>query len=124
MAIATEPKDKIQHVDEALVQIKGLKTELSKHLKAAREQREQYPRCEPYAITEKSISQIYDHFQTVRDRGERIDYNTVTTAMTRIDDLLEKLHAPVQFRRTDILGDLSDILDTLETTIKVKARKS
>jgi hypothetical protein len=123
MEHGTATTEIVQRVDDALAQIKGLKNELNKHLSAVQNQRERHPHAEPYIITERNLNQLYEHFQVIRGYGERIDYNIFTNAMAKVDDLIEKLHTPVQFRRADILGDLHEILDGLEQTIKTKGKK-
>lgn len=104
-------------------QIDDLKRELNLHLYAVREQRNKHPNCTPYVISEKSLNKLYDHFQLVRELGERIDFNRFSEAMVRIEELLKKLRTPVQFRRTDILNDLNDIVNELEMTVKKRAPK-
>lgn len=124
MEHAAATKEIVQRVDDTLAQIKGLKNELNKHLYAVREQRERHPHCEPYTISDRNLNQLNDHFQAIREHGERLDYNTFTNAMGKIDELIQKLRTPVQFRRADILNDLHEILDGLEQTVKVKGKKS
>jgi flagellar biosynthesis/type III secretory pathway chaperone len=123
MEHATATREIVQRVDDTLSQIKGLKNELAKHLYAVREQRERHPHSEPYTITDRNLNQLSDHFQTIREHGERLDYNTFTNAMGKVDELIQKLRTPVQFRRADILNDLHEILDGLEQTVKVKGKK-
>ncbi len=117
-------KESIQRLESTFSRIKDLKHELSVHLSAVREQREKHPHSAPYIISEKNLNLLYDHFQILREDGERIDYNIFTDAMEKIEELLKKLHTPVQFRRTDILNDISEILSGLESTLKEKTVKS
>jgi hypothetical protein len=116
-------KEPVHREDGTLAKINNLKRLLSRHLFAVREQREKHPDSPSYAITEKDVNLLYDQFQAIREEGERIDYNTFTIAMEKIDELLKKLRIPVQFRRTDILNDLNEILQGLEQTIRDKTKK-
>jgi|GEM_PF-5153259 len=109
--------------DGVISQIDDLKRELNLHLYAVREQRNKHPNGTPYTISEKSLNKLYDHFQLVRELGERIDFNRFSEAMVRIEELLKKLRTPVQFRRTDILNDLNDIVNELEMTVKKRTQK-
>ena len=90
------------------------------HLTAVRDQREKHPHSKPYTITEKMVNLFNDDFQAIREQGDRIDYDTFSEAALQIDELLKKLRTPVQYRRTDILNDLSAILDNIEQKIKDK----
>ncbi|MBN1578020.1 MAG: hypothetical protein JW913_15780 [Chitinispirillaceae bacterium] len=117
-------KETVHRAKDPLSLIDDLKRELDLHLFAVREQREKHPDSPPYIITEKNLNLLYDHFQAIREGGERIDYNTFSSAMDKIEELIKKLRMPVQFRRTDILNDLRDILEGLERTIREREKKS
>ena len=116
-------KESIHREDGTLAKINNLKRILSQHLFAVREQREKHPDSPSYSISEKDVNMLSDQFQAICEEGERVDFNTFTNAKEKIDELLKKLRIPVQFRRTDIIGDLSEILLGLEQTIRDKTKK-
>ena len=115
-------KDALHREKNTLMHIEDLKRELTIHLSAVREQRENHPDSAPYTITEKNLNLLHDRFQAIVEEGERIEYDTFTGAMQKIDELIKKLRLPVQFRRTDILNDLFEILEGLERTIREKQK--
>ncbi|MBN1309243.1 MAG: hypothetical protein JXA18_15065 [Chitinispirillaceae bacterium] len=121
---STAIKETTHRVKTTLSQIDSIKREIDLHLVAVREQREKHPDSPPYTITEKNLNLLYDRIQTVIEAGEQIDYNTFSSAMEKIEELIKKLRIPVQFRRTDILNDLHEILEGFDRTLRERENKS
>lgn len=94
--------------------IGDVKRDISRHLEAVKKQRSDYPAAPVYAISEEQINHLFEKCALLRENGEQLDFITYSKALDQAETLLKKLRAPIQFRRTDILGDLSDLLTTLE----------
>jgi hypothetical protein len=94
--------------------IQDIRHQISRHLEAVKKQRSDYPDAPSYCISEEQINYLFEKCALLRENGEQIDFITYSKALDQAETLLKKLRAPIQFRRSDILGDLSDLLTTLE----------
>jgi hypothetical protein len=99
-----------------------LKKTLTAHLDAVRKQRENHPASKPYHITEQMIKNLDESFEAIREEAERFDYTIFSTSAVKVGELLKKLRTPVQYRRADIFNELSEVLETIEQTLKEKLR--
>jgi hypothetical protein len=111
-------KESGQLIKETVARLNSLKEEIYQHLCAVREQREKHPNSNPYTINNDTIDELFRKCDSIRDYGEQIDINAFTTSLGQVETLLKKLRTPIQFRRTDILGDLYAVLNNLGKTIK------
>lgn len=114
----TATKESVQLIKETASHLNSLKQEVYQHLCAVRKQREKHPNSTPYSINDETIDELFSKCETIRGYGEQIDINSFTTSLGQVETLLKKLRRPIQFRRTDILGDLYAVLHNLEKSIK------
>lgn len=84
------------------------------HFIAVQKQRSEYPDGLQHTISENQINDLFTMCHQLRECGEQIDFITYSKALDQAEILLKKLRAPIQFRRTDILGDLAELLTTLQ----------
>ena len=95
--------------------IEECKKTVEKHLAAVKKQRLEYPEGLAHTITEGHINELFEMCHQLREYGEQVDFITYSKAMDQAEILVKKLRAPIQFRRTDILGDLIELLTTLQS---------
>lgn len=88
------------------------------HLRAVTDQRKLHPKGKPHTISNDAIGILYKKCEVLRDCGEVINFNVFSCAIDQIEKLLNKLQTPIQYRRTDTLGDLMTVIDNLEHSLK------
>lgn len=94
--------------------IEEFKKTTEQHLVAVQKQRSEYPDGLSHTISENQVNELFEMCHHLRECGEQIDFITYSKALDQAEILLKKLRAPIQFRRTDILGDLIELLTTLQ----------
>lgn len=102
------------NVEATRMQINQFKEILTMHMNAVTIQRKQHPHGTNYTITDDALSILFKQCDSIRDSGELVNFNIVSCAVDQIEKLLNKLRMPVQYRRTDTIGDLITVLDNLE----------
>jgi len=114
----TASKNVDRLAETTLKQLSGFKEVLKIHLRAVSEQRTKHPHGKAHAISEDALDILFKKSEEIRESGELLNFNIFSCAVDQIEKLLGKLRTPVQYRRTDIIGDLLTVLENLEHSIR------
>ena len=99
---------------DIVLMIGEFKQTIETHLTAVKKERAHYPEGVSHVIPEEQLNGLFEMCHRLREQGEQVDFITYSKAIDQAEILLKKLRAPIQFRRTDILGDLMELLTTLQ----------
>lgn len=99
-----------------------LKKTLTAHFYAVKAQRERYPHSDSYVISEKDISQMEKMFEEILDYSQKITNENYSEVERNFKENIDKLHIPVQFRRSETLSFLLEILENFEKMVIEKLK--